>query len=260
MFKRLFMEFNKDLHHIWEERVNSNYMFRGMSEKDLDFPLNPKRNPFTEMVPKISEFLNILQRAVDSGFRFKLVEEHWGKSYEHDLKNIVTWSRRDLVDGGLDFTASYQAAREYADNWQGSQLKQNLKYITNHLPEHRDNALLVTVLDEKDWKLLHEVKQWVIKELPNNQGMVLWVRRSCPVFEPIDSCPFVGTFDSFRKYILTKLESKDEYSNIDHVIQTLPTGSEEKQLWIRLQKPLLQKHVEKIEELRPNKRMHLTKK
>jgi hypothetical protein len=245
------MGFNKSLHHTWEKRVNSRYMFRGMSRKDLTFPLDPKGNPFAEAASKISEFLDMLLRVVDAGFRFKVVEQHWGQAYEHDLRDIVTWSKRDLANGGLDFTAHYQAAREYADNWQGSQLKQNLKYVTNHLPECVDNALLATIFNEEDWNLLHEVKQWISEESLNNRGIVLWVRRSCPVFEPTDSFPFVGTFDSFQKYILKKVKANDGYSTVGHIIQTLPTESEDKKLWIRLQKPLLEEHVEKIEEIRP---------
>lgn len=128
---------------VWSQRVDTLYLYRGMSTTDLTDPLDPRRSMLSTALPMIDEFLCVLQRLVDKGFAFAVVEKHWGKTYRHDLSNIVAWSKNDLRNPRIDFTSSYQSAREYADNWQASQIKQNLKHITDHLPAHREDPVVM---------------------------------------------------------------------------------------------------------------------
>jgi hypothetical protein len=237
---------------IWEQCVSSQYLYRGMSAKDLTDPLDPRGNPLEDSVPVIEECLTMLQRVVDAGFEFTLVERHWDKSYKHDLSNIVAWSLNDLRNPRIDFTPSYQAAREYSDNWQGSQLKQNLKYIAEHMPIHRRDPILAGALTEQDWDLLQSVGSWASRQSPDHRGIVLWVRRSSAVFKSSSRCPLVGPFERFQTWVFEKLESKGAPRTRDSLNELLPHEAEE--VYAELAVPLYGTDIEKIEEINPTSR------
>lgn len=234
------------LESVWHDQVASRCVYRGMSLGDLADPLDPVRNPHAEALPLVETCLAVLQRLVDTGFSFTIVETHWGRSWEHDLENIVTWSRNDLDHPRIDFTSSIQAAREYSDNWHGSQLKQNLKSITEHLPEQRDDALLKQVLTVDDWTLLEQVHRWV--NLPTNQhrGIVLWLRRSHPALHSRNPCAPVGTLSDFRERVLRELGHRGLGCNETAVMGLLP--QEPGGFDAYLTGPLRLKDIERIEE------------
>jgi len=97
---------------------------------DLVFPLDPNHSPFKHMNQLLLDFFAMLDKLIASKIMFDIVETHFGTTYKHSLTDIIKWSKRDLATCGIDFTSSYQTAREYADCWHGSQLKQNIKTIS----------------------------------------------------------------------------------------------------------------------------------
>lgn len=230
---------------IWEERINSQYIYRGMSVMDLKDPLDPGDNPHKDVLPQLYEFLTILEKIVNAGFLFKVIERHGNMTYEHDLRDIIVWTRRDLSNASIDFTSSYRAAGEYADCWQGSQLKQNLKYITDHLLQKRDHTILNTIMTDDAWTLFGEIVQWVSYESPDHKGIVLWISRTSSVFDSNRKCLLLGSFESFKNNILTEMEKMDFEINRQTVQKILPSGSEE--FYFRLTEPLSLKAVDKID-------------
>jgi hypothetical protein len=127
---------------VWENRVRGKPIFHGMSSTNLTDPLDPANDPFAAMRPTLYRLLDVLQGLVDAGFQFNVREDHFGQKYAHNLRLIVAWTRNDLCNPGIDFTTSYYDACGYADCCQGSQLKENFRYITAHLPEHRGEPVL----------------------------------------------------------------------------------------------------------------------
>jgi len=241
------MGLDDDLCRIWLERVDSRYLYRGMSARDLKDPLDPNDNPFGGMSAKLQQALEVLQRVVDSGFQFALIEEHWGRRYEHSLGNIVAWTRNDLRDSRIDFTSNYQYAREYADNWQGSQLKQNFKYIAEHLPKHRAEPALKAAMTDDDWRLLAEINRWVCEESPDHKGVVLWIRRSSPVFDANSECLPLGSFEVFRRNVLAEIERRHLPATPHSAEAVLPSESQE--FYFSFRVPLFLNGLEKVEEI-----------
>jgi len=243
--------FEADLRQLWEERANSRFLYRGMSVKDLTDPLDPARDPFDGMRPGILELLDMLQGLVDTGFEFKLREEHFGHVCWHDLGDIIQWTRHDLDEPGVDFTSHHAAAREYADCFQGSQLKQNLKYITDYLPERRDEPLVMSNVGRRGWDLVSDIKAWVSTESPDHRGVVIHVRRSCPVFETDDRFLPVGGYEYFRERALRAVEEAGMSENVRSVRKLLP--DEEQGFDFRLRSPLGLEDIEEVEGVLPDR-------
>ena len=122
---------NELIESYWIDNVDSKCAYRGMDKNDLIFPLDPNFRPFNPVKDLILGFYDALDKLIENGILFNVVETHFGVTYKHDLRNIVRWSRRDINMTGIDFTSNYKEALEYADCWQGSQLKQNIKTISD---------------------------------------------------------------------------------------------------------------------------------
>ena len=241
---------DESIREVWRERVASGFMYRGMSAKDLRFPLDPSNSPFASFAPEILRLLAMLRRAIEEGLQFEIVETHWGQTYRHELSRIVEWSRRDLETPSIDFTGSHRAACEYADNWQGSQLKQNLKSIAEELPKHRSDPSLHKAMGSEGWRLAEEVREWVCRTGPDHRRVVLWVRRSCPRFEPHPRCPLAGTLESFIQWVRREIERRGLPPTTESVSTLVPEPSRgEDSLWIRLRRPLEEGDVERIEQI-----------
>jgi len=241
---------DESIHEVWRKRVASGFMYRGMSAKDLRFPLDPSNSPFAGFAPEILRLLAMLRRAIETGLQFEIVETHWGQTYRHELSRIVEWSRRDLETPSVDFIGSHRAACEYADNWQGSQLKQNLKSITEQLPEHKHEPALRGAMGSEGWQLVEQVREWVCAAEPDHRRVVLWVRRSCPRFEPHARCPLAGMRESFIQWVRRETERRELPPTPESVSALLPQSSqEEDSLSIRLRRPLEEGDVERIEEI-----------
>jgi hypothetical protein len=228
---------------VWRDHVASRHVYRGMSRRDLSDPIDPADNPHADALPLVRKCLDVLQRVVDSGFEFTLVETHWDQSWRHDLRNIVAWSRNDLNHPRIDFISTLQTAREYSDNWQGSQLKQNLKYITEHLPEHKHHPVLRQALSDPDWSLLERAGHWVNNGHAAHIGIVLWLRRSHPGLRSKSKCAPIGTKPDFRGRILEELEHKGLPHDAASVTGLLP-----KEFDAYLIEPLWHKDIDRIEE------------
>ena len=230
----------------WRERVDAKYVFRGMSSKDLKNPLDPSFDPFKEIRPKMYRLIGILQRLIDSGFQFTVYEDYSGMSF--NLRDILVWTKRDLGSPGIDFTSSYESAYGYAKNFQGSQLKQNFRYITDHLPERRNDSLVQTGMTEEDWKLVSEINNWVSRESPTNRMVVIWVRRSCSALESDqDKCISVGSFEYFCDKVLARMDSEGLPHTLQSVEQVLAQESDS--FRFRLVRPLQLEDIEKIEDV-----------
>jgi len=177
------MGFHEDIQEIWNHRVNSGYLYRGMSMNDLVDPLDPNRDPFKEIHHQLFALLDVLQELLDAGFRFRLREEHFGNVWWHELQDIVAWTRRDLQDTGIDFTSHRKGAREYADCYYGSQLKENFRYIADHLPDHREGPAIRSVMTEERWTLLSDVSDWI--SIPPREHRRIVISIGCSSFETI---------------------------------------------------------------------------
>jgi hypothetical protein len=245
------MAFEDELLQLWQETVNSRYLYRGMSAKDLTDPLDPACDRFDGMAPGILELMEVLQGLVDDGFEFQLGEEHFGKVWWHDLGDIIRWTRHDFEHTGIDFTSLHQAAREYADCFQGSQLKQNLKYITDYLPERKDDPVVTSRMGEKEWVLVSRINAWLATESPDHRGVVIWVRRSCPVFEATHRFMPVGPFEHFREQALRTAREEGLPESIESVEKLLP--DEARGFDFRLRRYLDLVYVERIEEVTPTR-------
>jgi hypothetical protein len=234
-----------EFYEIWQERVDSLYLYRGMSEACLGESLHPRNDPIRDYRSKVFRLLDILERLVNEGLEFTLVEEHWGARYEHKIEDIIEWTRGDLRNPGIDFTASYEAACEYSDNWQGSQIKQNLKYIADHLPHDAMEPPLRTHMQPEDWQLLSEIGAWVSEEGESHRAIVIWVRRSCPVFRAKGKCLPVDRFESFRENLLREIRRRGLPATSDSALEILP--SEPSEFCLRIENPLEKSNIERIE-------------
>jgi hypothetical protein len=192
---------------LWRERVHGRFIYRGMSAKDLVDPLEPARDPFDEVRPDLDALLALLERLLGAGFAFTVHEDYSGLSF--DLRDIVAWTRRDLAEPGLDFTSSLESACGYAQNHEGSQLRQNFRYITAHLPARRDEPLVRRLTCGADWTRAARLYDWMARASPDHERVVVWVRRSCPAFDGSGS-PFVGSFECFRERLPNGTTLPDE--------------------------------------------------
>ena len=235
------------LRELWRNKVEERYIYRGMSAANLVFPLDPAKDPFEPLRPKLFQFLEMLDRLVNKGFKFQLVEEHFGDTAIHELSDIVNWSRNDLNDGGIDFISSHQDAKGYSDCYQGSQLKQNFKYIVEHLPAHKAELSAGTLMREKDWSLVSEVKEVICQEAKDHKRIVLWAQRSCPVFDSSDDCLWVGSFESFSSKLVKRLEEMSLPCEPKSVDRLLP--DEERSFSVRARQIINKDDVEKVEEI-----------
>jgi hypothetical protein len=198
----------------WLTQVDSKYVYRGMNATDLQFPLDPAKRPFQTVLPLLSAFLDIIDALIAKGVVFDVVETHFGNTCIHGLRNIVKWTRRDLSTQGIHFTSKYQSAREYSDCWQGSQLKQNIKFISEYLLQKKDSPEFTNDLKETDWKIIHKTFQWVMTVHPNSAPIVLWVQRDKDVFkETPDPLPIAS--EEYYCSLLKPLE-KDQIDRIEY--------------------------------------------
>ncbi len=188
---------------LWKERVAGQHLFHGMGKHDLTDPLDPAKDPFAEVRPKLLRLIQVLSQALTAGFRLTVYEDYSGMSF--DLADILKWSKRDLGDGGIDFTSSYQDACGYSRNHLGSQLKQNFKFITDHLPDRSDDSALAPFMTEDDWDIAAELNSWISRGGNDHTRIVLWVSRTSPVFDDCTRCLPLGSLQVFSRNIMTQI-------------------------------------------------------
>jgi len=217
-----------------------------MRLEDLSDPLDPAADPFQPIRPKLSTLIAVLRQQVARGFRFTVYEDYSSLSF--DLKDILNWSKRDLDDPGIDFTSSHHSATGYAHNYHGSQLKQNLKYITDHLPAFRKDPVLAAGMTAEDWRIVDEVNKWISGSGTPCIKIVIWVRRPCPAFEVQGGCLPVGSFDYFIRRVMAVIERNGLSLTQAAIEMVVPPESRE--FYVRAQRPILRAEIEKIEEVR----------
>ena len=188
---------------LWKKRVAGQHLFHGMGKQDITDPLDPGQDPFTEVRPQLLRLIQVLDQALTAGFRFTVHEDYSGMSF--DLSDILRWSRRDLADGGIDFTSSYQDACGYSENVQGSQLKQNFRYITDRLPDRRKDPALAAFMTAGDWDIVAELNAWISAGRSDHARIVLWVSRTASVFDDCAGCLPLGSFQVFSRNITAQI-------------------------------------------------------
>jgi hypothetical protein len=241
------MSFERSLYNLWKTRVASRFMYRGMASRDLTFLFHPEQDKFIDVRAQLNLLLVLLEKVSDSGFTLHVIEEHWGRVYIHNLSDIIHWTRSDLCSGGIDFTSLHRNACEYADNCQGSQMKQNVRYITGNLKKHKTNAVLSAVLTKKDWRLVEELHDWVSDPSADHERIVLWVRRNSTVFGRISGILPLGPYREFRSRMIKDLNEQQLPLTIESAHQLLPC--ETKGFNFRLHSSLCPEHIEKIEKI-----------
>ncbi|HUW35191.1 MAG TPA: hypothetical protein VM223_26575 [Planctomycetota bacterium] len=236
---------------VWEDRVRAKPIYHGMSSANLTDPLDPAKDPFAAMRPKLYRLLDALQRLTDSGFQFVVREEHFGVKYANDLRLIVAWTRNDLDNPGIDFTTSYYDACGYADCCQGSQLKENFRYITSHVPERKDDPVVRRLMGAEEWALVGDVADWIAQGAAEHRSIVLHVDRSCPAFDPDARCQPVGSLEGFSQKVLDALGKKGLPCTVETVNLILPR--EEEGFTVRMYRALTKEHIMKIDEVTTGK-------
>lgn len=235
-------EFENIINDLWKERVDGRFIYRGMGLHDLQEGLDPDNDPFSEMRPQLFHLICILEEVLSKGFKFTVHEDYSGMSFS--LNDIIAWSRRDLENPGMDFTSLYDNACGYSKNFCGSQLKQNFKYITDHLPLAND-PILKSEMSEEDWKIISLVNSWIVREDDDYTRIVVWLRRSQSAFDENRRCLPLGSLSIFKRNVVQEIEKRALPITIDSVLSVLPKESEE--FCYRLTTTVHLKDIEKIE-------------
>jgi len=245
------------LRKVWKQRVEDKHVFRGMSAKDVRDPLDPSFDPFEPIQEELRRLVGMLESLVAAGLDFPVREEHFGREYVNPLLHILAWTKNDLTNRGIDFTSSYYDACSYADCWQGSQLKQNFKCITEHLLGMRGgNPVLQATIREEDWSVVSAVNAWVSAASPEHRRVALWVRRCCSAFDAHSKrADFivlpVGSFDSFSGAVQDALKERNLSLTDKTVRELLP--KEEDGFTVRIHRPLKSQEIEKVDEVTPER-------
>ena len=226
---------NIDLFEIWESRVKGKFLYRGMSSLDLIFPLDPSRSLFQDQKNMILDFFNTVEKMVSNGNSIEVTETHFGNTCVHDINNIIKWTRRDLDTSGIDFTSKYQSGVEYSDCWQGSQLKQNIKTISDNILRSKN----VYNLSSEDIIIIEKTSEWVNTPRHGHKPVVLWISRELDIFKESHKPQYVGSFDYFKNQFTTL--------NPEVYINKLPKEGNE--FYCTLSKSLEKENVYRIEEL-----------
>jgi hypothetical protein len=238
--------FDAVLRAAWREHVERRYLYRGMSARDLADPLDPAHDPFAAVRARLYWLLDLLEGLLAHGFEFTVHEDYSGLSF--DLKDIVAWTRCDLSDPGIDFASDHGSARGYAQNHEGSQLRQNLRYITAHLPDRRDDPLVRSMVRERHWAEIAELHEWAAGSSPEHRPVVVQVRRSCEAFEPEGPQPLlVGSCRRFRRSALALLEREGLPATAEGLADLLARQPES--FYVRLKRRLPLSEVQCVEEL-----------
>ena len=238
-------DFNELIERLWNEEVNQKFVYRGMDENDLNFPLNPNNDPYSEYKELIINFLDLLDKLLNEGLQFIVIENHFGKKYTHDPKNLSSWSRRDINRKEIDFTSHYQSAKEYSDCWQGSQLKQNLKSIANHFLSNFKSISTAYNIKNYEWEFVKEINAWLnVQRKP--KPIIIHLKRNCDLFKRSSRLLPLGSRISFEKVIYDKYSKVNEFS-YEFLYSMLPNA--DKEFYCSVDKPLLEKDIYKIEKL-----------
>ena len=229
---------------LWQTRVDAQFLYRGMSAMDLTDPLDPTYDPFACIRAELLQLIATLERLLDAGFNFTVHEDYSGCAFP--LRDILAWTRGDLSHPGIDFTSSYVSACGYVQNYRGSQLKQNFRYITGHLPE--DDPLIRRHMGEAEWRLVKTVNRWMSTESAAHRPVVIHARRSCHVFEAEGTtCLLCGSFPFFRQQVLARLAADGLPCTPAAIAQIVPLANAHFDL--RLTNPLPLSCIEKVEEI-----------
>ena len=212
-----------------------------------DLPLDPLKHPFQTELPMLLSFLDVIDRLISNGLAFDVIETHFGNTCVHDLRNIVKWTRRDLSRQEIDFTSKYQSAREYSDCWQGSQLKQNFKYISTHILERKQSSEFADILRSTDLTIIEQVYHWLTITRDNSAPIVIWVQRSLDFFKESQQLLPLGSFQTFLTNFRSSFDISDIHSEtLDHSTY-LPDDSSE--FYCSLTQPLDIRYITKTEYL-----------
>ena len=128
-------------------------------------------------------------------------------------------------------------------------MKQNFKYITDNLPQRKNDGSVKELMSDEDWQLASKINQWISQESAHHRRVVIWVKRSCSAFEGDPGQKILlGSFDYFCAAATAILGSEGLPLTIENVKSIL--DSEPDCFNIRLRRVLRSEEIEKIEEIR----------
>ncbi|HBR71033.1 TPA: hypothetical protein DIC20_05430 [Candidatus Dependentiae bacterium] len=222
----------------WQEMVNENYFYRGMSLNNLNLKssivLDPSQNPFKNIKNVLLEYNQLLCQLVEKGLECNIND-----FYVEPLQKILGWTIRDLQNPGIDFTTNYADAVSYAFNYAGSQIKHNFNLIVNTIHEYKNHSCFTHIDHQKFWHITEKIKSLLEHDkYIMHQPVVIKVRRSCAAFETeIINELNLGSYDFF--YDKVKKEAiKNNMFMIDKIAFFLHQKSQSAHFNIRLIKPL----------------------
>ena len=216
------MNIESKLYKTWQDKVDNQYIYRGMSSVNLGDYLSPDNDPYEGWYKEIHIFYDVMQHLIDSGLEFDLKEEHFGNICYHKLSNIIKWSKRDLKDDGIDFTTDFNGAKEYSDCYQGSQMKQNINTIINHLLQNKSDKIIKNNLKASNWKLIQEIKDKLLKSNIEHQSIVLCIKRSLPIFVHSNYPLLLGSFENFKENLYQEIKRLNQSISpeiIDNIVK-----------------------------------------
>ena len=235
--------FEQQLEELWKERVETQFLYHGMSKRDLTDPLDPGKDPFAEKHSQLFKLIKVLQQALAKGFQFKVHEGYSGMSFR--LSDILNWSKRDLKDKGIDFTSSPEDGLGYSLNYQGSQLKQNFKYITDNLPGRKNDEFLASCMTEHCWSVVAELNSWLREGEDDKKRVIVQVSCSAPIFDNCHGSLPIGSLKVFSRNIIDTLNKKKHPLTIETAVGLLPGGD----FCYRIEQPLHLDEFVKIKEV-----------
>ncbi|MFO7711171.1 MAG: hypothetical protein R6V53_05395 [Candidatus Woesearchaeota archaeon] len=159
---------------FWKKYIDRN-LYRVVSSEYLPQikkeGLNPKENPFQQIIPEIKKLFRLVLKLEKKGF---IHEQDWGfKKVTGEY--IVMVSLEDIDYPFIDFTPDYNETYFYKRH-KGGALVQTIKKITEDIITRRPK------LTSKELELVHSLNNWSEKKSQFN-NKTLFVKGSSRYFE-----------------------------------------------------------------------------
>ena len=153
------MKSNKELHKIWKEYINIP-LYRVVPIRDLknirEKGINPKKDPYENVKPKIKEFAKVITGLEDKGI---IIKVNWGRPVHGSY--AIGVSLNDLNLMAVDFAPTREDV-EYYLKLRGGALVSNINKLTDEVMKNNIN------LTDKEIRLVNELNKWAKSKVCNN--------------------------------------------------------------------------------------------
>lgn len=197
------MDNENELKQIWEEYINSQKIYRIVSEDYISEikknGFQPNQNHFNEIKPQLLELFNIVLNLKNKGF---LMMRWWENPVDQEV--VVNCTKTDLEKNYIDFTPNFEKTIDYYLNLKGGALVQTILIFTEELL-----LKIPQILSKKELKLVTMLNEWSRKKA-NSKNIVISLSASSSYFEKVIfqipneqkylESPF-GSFENFKKII-----------------------------------------------------------